>query len=192
MILVIDNYDSFTYNLVQYLKDIEQDIKVFRNNKITIDEIISLQPEFILISPGPSTPDNAGISLAVVEKLKGKIPIFGVCLGHQTIAQAFGSKITRAKEPVHGKAHSIRHNGTGVFTNVKNQLKVTRYHSLIVDKATLTNELEITAETEDGEIMGIRHKSYLIEGVQFHPEAILSECGRQILCNFLDRIRKVD
>ena len=192
MILVIDNYDSFTYNLVQYLKDIEQDIKVFRNNKITIDEIISLQPEFILISPGPSTPDNAGISLAVVEKLKGKIPMFGVCLGHQTIAQAFGSKITRAKEPVHGKVHSIRHNGTGVFTNVKNPLKVTRYHSLIVDKATLTNELEITAETEDGEIMGIRHKSYLIEGVQFHPEAILSECGRQILCNFLDRIRKVD
>lgn len=192
MILVIDNYDSFTYNLVQYLKDIEQDIKVFRNNKITIDEIISLQPEFILISPGPSTPDNAGISLAVVEKLKGKIPIFGVCLGHQTIAQAFGSKITRAKEPVHGKVHSIRNNGTGVFTNVKNPLKVTRYHSLIVDKATLTNELEITAETEDGEIMGIRHKSYLIEGVQFHPEAILSECGRQILCNFLDRIRKVD
>lgn len=192
MILVIDNYDSFTYNLVQYLKDIEQDIKVFRNNKITIDEIISLQPEFILISPGPSTPDNAGISLAVVEKLKGKIPIFGVCLGHQTIAQAFGSKITRAKEPVHGKVHSISHNGTGVFTNVKNPLKVTRYHSLIVDKATLTNELEITAETEDGEIMGIRHKSYLIEGVQFHPEAILSECGRQILCNFLDRIRKVD
>ena len=192
MILVIDNYDSFTYNLVQYLKDIEQDIKVFRNNKITIDEIISLQPEFILISPGPSTPDNAGISLAVVEKLKGKIPIFGVCLGHQTIAQAFGSKITRAKEPVHGKVHSIRNNGTGVFTNVKNPLKVTRYHSLIVDKATLTNELEITAETEDGEIMGIRHKSYLIEGVQFHPEAILSECGRQILCNFSDRIRKVD
>ena len=192
MILIIDNYDSFTYNLVQYLKDIEQDIKVFRNNKITIDEIISLQPEFILISPGPSTPDNAGISLAVVEKLKGKIPIFGVCLGHQTIAQAFGSKITRAKEPVHGKVHSIRHNATGVFTNVKNPLKVTRYHSLIVDKATLTNELEITAETEDGEIMGIRHKSYLIEGVQFHPEAILSECGRQILCNFLDRIRKVD
>ena len=192
MILVIDNYDSFTYNLVQYLKDIEQDIKVFRNNKITIDEIISLQPEFILISPGPSTPDNAGISLAVVEKLKGKIPIFGVCLGHQTIAQAFGSKITRAKEPVHGKVHSIRHNGSGVFTYVKNPLKVTRYHSLIVDKATLTNELEITAETEDGEIMGIRHKSYLIEGVQFHPEAILSECGRQILCNFLDRIRKVD
>ena len=132
------------------------------------------------------------VSLAVVEKLKGKIPIFGVCLGHQTIAQAFGSKITRAKEPVHGKVHSIRHNGTGVFTNVKNPLKVTRYHSLIVDKATLTNELEITAETEDGEIMGIRHKSYLIEGVQFHPEAILSECGRQILCNFLDRIRKVD
>lgn len=190
MILVIDNYDSFTYNLVQYLKEIEKDIRVFRNDKISMEQVLALQPEMILISPGPSTPDNAGISLEIVIKLQGKIPILGICLGHQTIAQAFGAKIIKAKQPVHGKVHAINHIGQGVFTNVKNPLNVTRYHSLIVDKNTLPQELEVTAETRDGEIMGIRHKVYLIEGVQFHPEAILSECGHQIISNFLKAIRE--
>ena len=190
MILVIDNYDSFTYNLVQYLKEIEKDIRVFRNDKISMEQVLALQPEMILISPGPSTPDNAGISLEIVIKLQGKIPILGICLGHQTIAQAFGAKIIKAKQPVHGKVHAINHIGQGVFANVKNPLNVTRYHSLIVDKNTLPQELEVTAETRDGEIMGIRHKVYLIEGVQFHPEAILSECGHQIISNFLKAIRE--
>lgn len=190
MILVIDNYDSFTYNLVQYLKELEKDIKIFRNDKISLEQIIDLQPDMILISPGPSTPDNAGISLPIVENLKGKIPILGICLGHQTIAQAFGAKIIKANQPVHGKVHAINHNGKGVFLNLKTPLNVTRYHSLIVDKKTLPQELEITAETIDGEIMGLRHKSYLIEGVQFHPEAILSECGHQILRNFLNAVHE--
>ena len=185
MILMIDNYDSFTYNLVQYLNCLEKDVCVYRNDAIEVEEIKKLNPDMIVLSPGPCTPSVAGISKAVVEMYQGKIPILGICLGHQTIGEVFGAKIVRAILPVHGKVHSITHKNKGVFQNLPNQFKVTRYHSLIIERETLPECFEITAETSEGEIMGIKHKDYLIEGVQFHPEAILTEYGMEILQNFL-------
>ena len=190
MILMIDNYDSFVYNLVQYFKELDEDIVVKRNDEITIDDIKTLNPEIIVLSPGPCSPTEAGICIEVVETFKGKIPILGICLGHQTIGQVFGSKIVKAIEPVHGKVHSITHDGKGVFTNIQNPLNVTRYHSLVVDRETLSDELEITAQTKEGEIMGLRHKKYMIEGVQFHPEAVLTECGHELLRNFITLARE--
>lgn len=190
MILMIDNYDSFTYNLVQYLKCLNEDVLVYRNDEISLEEIEKLNPDMIVLSPGPCTPKEAGICRDVVSTFKGQFPILGICLGHQTIGDVFGSNIIRAKEPVHGKVHPIKHKGNGVFKNLPNPLKVTRYHSLVIERETLPNCLEITAETADGEIMGIRHKDYLIEGVQFHPEAILTERGMDILQNFLNEAKK--
>ncbi|SJZ86340.1 para-aminobenzoate synthetase component 2 [Cetobacterium ceti] len=189
MILMIDNFDSFTYNLVQYLEMLNENVIVKRNNEIKIEEIEKLNPEFIVISPGPGSPREAGITLDVIKYFKGKIPILGICLGHQSIGEIFGGKVIKAKEPIHGKVYPITHNNKGVFKNLKNPLNVTRYHSLIIERESLPEELEITGETENGEIMGIKHKKYLIEGVQFHPEAILTECGLEILNNFLEEAR---
>ncbi|WIF94156.1 anthranilate synthase component II [Caminicella sporogenes] len=185
MILMIDNYDSFTYNLVQYLECLKEEVLVYRNDEITLKEIKKIAPDMIVLSPGPCTPNEAGICIDLVKKFKGQIPILGICLGHQTIGQVFGAKILKAVRPVHGKVYPIIHNNKGVFRGLKNPLNVTRYHSLIVDKASLPDCFEITAETSEGEIMGIRHKEYLIEGVQFHPEAILTEMGMELLENFL-------
>jgi anthranilate synthase/aminodeoxychorismate synthase-like glutamine amidotransferase len=185
MILMIDNYDSFTYNLVEYLKMLKRDVKVVRNDQITIEEIKEMKPSIIVISPGPCTPKEAGVSESIIKELKGEFPILGICLGHQAIAEVFGAKIIKANEPVHGKVSEIVHNGIGVFKGLNNPLKVTRYHSLIVERDTLPDELEITAETDIGEIMGIKHKLYPIEGVQFHPEALLTEQGLELLNNFL-------
>lgn len=185
MILMIDNYDSFTYNLIQYLSSLKEEVVVYRNDCISLEEIEALRPEIIVLSPGPCTPNEAGICIEVVEKFKDKIPILGICLGHQTIGQVFGAKVIKALEPVHGKVHPILHTNQGVFTGLNNPLKVTRYHSLVIDRDTLPDCFEITAETNEGEIMGIRHKEYMIEGVQFHPEAILTEMGMELLNNFL-------
>ena len=190
MMLMIDNYDSFTYNLVQYLGELGADVQVDRNDEITIEEIEALSPERIMLSPGPCTPSEAGISLDVIKHFKGKLPIFGVCLGHQSIGQAFGGDIIRADQIMHGKTSPIFHKGEGVFKGLENPFTATRYHSLVIDKNTLPDCLEITAwtETESGEmdeIMGVRHKAYAIEGVQFHPESILTEHGHDMLQNFL-------
>ncbi|OZB90234.1 aminodeoxychorismate/anthranilate synthase component II [Paenibacillus sp. XY044] len=185
MILVIDNYDSFTYNLVQYLGELGQEVKVYRNDEITVSGIEELAPDHILISPGPCTPNEAGISLETIEYFKGKIPIFGVCLGHQAIGQAFGGNVIRAERLMHGKTSSIHHHGTSVFEGLPSPFTATRYHSLLVERDSLPDCLEITAETEEGEIMGLRHKEYPIEGVQFHPESIITDYGHQILRNFL-------
>ncbi len=182
---MIDNYDSFTYNLVQYLLMLKEEVLVYRNDEISINEIENMKPDMIVISPGPCTPNEAGICMEVVNKFKGIIPILGICLGHQTIGQVFKGMVKKAKEPVHGKVHSINHKGVGVFRGLKNPLNVTRYHSLILDRNSLPDCFEITAETAVGEIMGIRHMEYLIEGVQFHPEAILTEMGLELLDNFL-------
>jgi anthranilate synthase component 2 len=184
---MIDNYDSFTYNLVQYLAEIGQEVEVVRNDKISIEEINKLNPQYIVISPGPCTPNEAGISLELIEAFKGKIPILGVCLGHQSIGQAFGGKIVHAQTIMHGKTSKISHNNKGVFRGIKNPFIATRYHSLVVEKQTLPNCFDITAWTDDNEIMGIKHKELAIEGVQFHPESILSEHGHDLLKNFLDQ-----
>ncbi|OPJ57043.1 anthranilate synthase component II [Alkalithermobacter paradoxus] len=189
MILMIDNYDSFTYNLVQFLGELGEEIVVKRNDEITIEDIQKLDPQIIVISPGPCSPNEAGISIDVVKHFKGKKAILGICLGHQTIGQVFGGNIVKAIRPVHGKVHEINHTNKGVFRGLNNPLKVTRYHSLIIDKDTLPEELEITATTHEGEIMGIKHKKYLIEGVQFHPEAILTESGHELLRNFIKEAR---
>ncbi|GAA0401498.1 aminodeoxychorismate/anthranilate synthase component II [Cocleimonas flava] len=191
MILMIDNYDSFTYNLVQYLGELGAEVVVKRNDQITIEEIEALAPERIMISPGPCTPTEAGISLAVIEHFKGKLPIFGVCLGHQSIGQQFGGNIIRAKEIMHGKTSDIYHKGTGIFKGLPNPFKATRYHSLVIEKETLPDSLEVIAWTQDDngeldEIMGVRHKELAIEGVQFHPESILTEHGHDMLQNFLN------
>ena len=186
MLLMIDNYDSFTYNLVQYLAEIGQEVKVVRNDKISIEEINKLNPRYIVISPGPCTPNEAGISLELIEAFKGKIPILGVCLGHQSIGQAFGGKIVHAQTIMHGKTSKISHNNKGVFKGIKNPFIATRYHSLVIDRESLPNCFDITAWTDDNEIMGIKHKELAIEGVQFHPESILSEHGHDLLKNFLD------
>ncbi|MFE4714529.1 aminodeoxychorismate/anthranilate synthase component II [Paenibacillus sp. NPDC056722] len=187
MILVIDNYDSFTYNLVQYLGELGEEVKVSRNDEISIEEIEKLAPDHILISPGPCTPNEAGISLEVLQHFKGIIPIFGVCLGHQAIGQAFGGNVIRAERLMHGKTSPIHHHGTSVFEGLESPFTATRYHSLIVERETLPECLEITAETEEGEIMALRHKEYPIEGVQFHPESIITNHGHTMLRNFLKR-----
>jgi anthranilate synthase/aminodeoxychorismate synthase-like glutamine amidotransferase len=188
MILVIDNYDSFVYNLVQYVGELGKEPVVFRNDKIMIDNIKELNPEAIIISPGPSIPEKAGISLEIIKKLKGKIPILGVCLGHQAIAMVFGAKIDFADKIYHGKISRIYHDGKTIYKGMKNPFQATRYHSLIVKRDGFPGCLEITAETEDKTIMGIRHKKYKIEGVQFHPESILTFEGKQIIKNFLSLI----
>lgn len=185
MILVIDNYDSFTYNLVQYLGELGETIVVKRNDEIDLAGIESLKPDHILLSPGPCTPNEAGICLPLIEHFKGKVPILGVCLGHQAIGQAFGGEIVRAERLMHGKTSQIHHDGKTIFAGLPNPFTATRYHSLIVRRETLPDELEISAETAEGEIMGIRHTKFLIEGVQFHPESILTEHGHQLLRNFL-------
>ncbi|WP_296557169.1 aminodeoxychorismate/anthranilate synthase component II [uncultured Acetobacterium sp.] len=184
MILMIDNYDSFTYNLVQYLEKLNARVIVKRNDKISLDEIAAMAPSMIVLSPGPCTPNESGICLDVVHRFKGEIPILGICLGHQIIGQAFGCKITKALEPVHGKVHAISHDNAGVFAGLANPLKVTRYHSLVVENQKIPDFFEITARTDQNEIMGMRHKDYPIEGVQFHPEAILTEMGMELLDNF--------
>jgi anthranilate synthase component 2 len=190
MILMVDNYDSFTYNVVQYLAELNVDVQVYRNDKITIAEIEKLAPEKIVISPGPCTPNEAGISVAVIKHFAGKIPILGICLGHQSIGQAFGGEIIRAKQVMHGKTSMIYHNNTGVFANLTNPYEATRYHSLVINQDSLPDCLEITAWTQhnDGtldEIMGVRHKELAVEGVQFHPESILTQHGHDLLENFL-------
>ena len=187
MILLLDNYDSFTYNLAQYLGELGCTLEVHRNDKISVQEIARRKPERIVISPGPCTPQEAGISVELIEKLAGKFPIFGVCLGHQAIGAAFGANIIRAPKLFHGKTSEIAHNGKGIFRSVPNPLTATRYHSLIVERKSLPRELEITAETRDGIVMGLRHRRYPIDGVQFHPESVLTEAGKQILKNFLER-----
>ncbi|OGC21718.1 anthranilate/aminodeoxychorismate synthase component II [candidate division WOR-1 bacterium RIFOXYC2_FULL_37_10] len=186
MILMIDNYDSFTYNLVQYLMELGADIQTFRNDKITIEEIEKLKPEKIIISPGPKTPKEAGVSVDVIKHFAGKIPILGVCLGLQSIGYAFGGKIVRAKNLMHGKTSQIYHDGKTIFKGLKNPFTATRYHSLVVEKESLPKVLEISAYTkEDDEIMGLRHKELKVEGVQFHPESILTSSGKELLKNFL-------
>jgi len=187
MILVIDNYDSFTYNLVQYLGELGEEIVVRRNDEIDLDGIAKLAPDHILISPGPCTPNEAGISLALIERFKGEIPILGVCLGHQAIGQAFGGDVVRADQLMHGKTSEISHDGRTIFEGVPSPFTATRYHSLIVKRDTLPDCLEISAETEDGLIMGLRHKEYAVEGVQFHPESIMTDNGLSLLRNFLSR-----
>lgn len=187
MILVIDNYDSFTYNLVQYLGELGEEVVVRRNDEIDLEGITALSPDHILISPGPCTPNEAGITLEVIERFKGEIPIFGVCLGHQAIGQAFGGKVIRAERLMHGKTSPIHHQGESVFAGLPSPFTATRYHSLIVERETLPDCLEITAETVEGEIMGLRHKQYAVEGVQFHPESIITDHGHQMLRNFLSR-----
>ena len=192
MLLMIDNYDSFTFNVVQYLMELGEDVVVWRNDEISVDAIIEAAPEKIVISPGPCTPNEAGISLEVIERLAGSIPILGICLGHQSIGQAFGGHIIRAPKVMHGKLSAIHHSGVGVFEGLPSPYQATRYHSLVIDPSTLPESLEVTAWTEDesGEleaIMGVRHRSLFVEGVQFHPESILSEHGHSLLKNFLAR-----
>lgn len=182
---MLDNYDSFTYNLVQYLGELGADLKVYRNDVISTEDIQRMRPEKIVISPGPSNPDHAGISLEVIQAFKNKVPIFGVCLGHQCLGQAFGGRIIRAKKLMHGKTSSIRHNGKDIFQDVQNPFNATRYHSLVIERASMPKCFEITAESEDNEIMGIRHKELPLWGVQFHPESILTTEGKKLLDNFL-------
>ncbi len=187
MLLVIDNYDSFTYNLVQYLGELGAAMEIRRNDEVTLDEIeTSLKPTRILISPGPGTPDDAGVSLEILEKFAGRVPILGVCLGHQAIGQVFGGKVVRAPVPVHGKPVEIEHDGKTIFKNLENDFQAGRYHSLIVERETLPDCLEISATSPDGLIMAMRHKTHQIEGVQFHPESILTNAGKKLLQNFLD------
>jgi anthranilate synthase component II len=187
MLLMIDNYDSFTYNLVQYLGELGEDVRVSRNDEITLDEIDRLAPERIVISPGPCTPNEAGVSVPLLGRFAGRIPILGVCLGHQAIGQAFGGRIVHAKALMHGKISPIHHEGQGVFRGLPSPFNATRYHSLAIERASCPEVLEITAWTEDGEIMGVRHRSLEVEGVQFHPESILTEHGHALLRNFLTR-----
>jgi len=190
MLLMIDNYDSFTYNLVQYLGELGQDVRVYRNDQITIDGIAALGPDDIVVSPGPCTPNEAGVSVAAIRAFAGRIPILGVCLGHQSIGQAFGGRIVHAREIMHGKTSMIHHRNVGVFHGLENPFEATRYHSLVIERASLPDCLEITAWTQDAngnldEIMGVRHKTLAVEGVQFHPESILTEHGHALLKNFL-------
>ena len=184
MLLMIDNYDSFTYNLVQYLGELGEEVVVHRNDEITLDQVAAMAPARIVVSPGPCTPNEAGISVPLITKFAGKIPILGVCLGHQSIGQAFGGKIVHAKQLMHGKTSLIHHTGTGVFQNLPNPYLATRYHSLVIERETIPDCLEIIAWTDDGEIMGVRHKTLPIQGVQFHPESILTEHGHALLQNF--------
>ena len=185
MLLMIDNYDSFTYNLVQYFAELGEEVKVYRNDEIAVEDIAKLNPARICISPGPCSPAEAGISVETIKRYAGQIPILGVCLGHQAIGEAFGGKVIRAQKVMHGKTDSIHHAGVGVFKNLPDPFKVTRYHSLAIEKASLPTMLEVTATSSDGEIMGVRHRELAVEGVQFHPESILSEHGHALLKNFL-------
>ncbi len=185
MILMIDNYDSFTYNLYQYLGELGQDVRVFRNDQISVGDIAALKPKHIVISPGPCTPNEAGVSVAAVERFGGNIPMLGVCLGHQSIGQAYGGKIIRARQLMHGKTSMIHHRGEGVFAGLPSPFEATRYHSLVIERESLPACLEITAWTDDSEIMGVRHRSHAVEGVQFHPESLLTEHGHKLLANFL-------
>jgi anthranilate synthase/aminodeoxychorismate synthase-like glutamine amidotransferase len=187
MVLMIDNYDSFTYNLVQYLGELGADVEVVRNDEISLDEIEARNPASIVVSPGPCTPSEAGISVPLIQRFAGRIPILGVCLGHQAIGQAFGGRVVRAQRVMHGKLSPIAHRGEGVFEGLPSPFKATRYHSLAIERDSLPAALEITAEAEDGEIMGVRHRTHAVEGVQFHPEAILTEHGKRLLANFLER-----
>ena len=187
MLLMIDNYDSFTYNLVQYFGELGETVRVYRNDAISLDGVARLKPDRIVISPGPGTPAQAGVSLDVIREFAGKTPLLGVCLGHQAIGEAFGGRIVHAKRQMHGKVSPVHHYGTGVFEGLPNPLACTRYHSLALDRTSLPECLEITAWCDDGEIMGVRHKTFDVEGVQFHPESILTECGRDLLNNFLKR-----
>jgi para-aminobenzoate synthetase component 2 len=191
MILVIDNYDSFTYNLVQYLGELQQEIIVKRNDELSLEDIELMNPDHILISPGPCTPNEAGVSLDLINRFKGEIPILGVCLGHQAIGQAFGGEVIRAPQMMHGKTSQILHDGKSIFAGLPQPFTATRYHSLIVRRETLPDCLEISAETEDGIIMGLRHKEYAVEGVQFHPESIITQHGHQLLSNFLKNAKAV-
>jgi anthranilate synthase component 2 len=185
MLLMIDNYDSFTYNLVQYLGELGEDVKVVRNDELALDEIAALAPQRIVLSPGPCTPNEAGVSLEVIKRFAGMIPILGVCLGHQAIGQAFGGRVVHAKTLMHGKVSRIHHAGAGVFRGLPSPYEATRYHSLAIERETCPPELEVTAWTDDGEIMGVRHRSAAVEGVQFHPESILTQHGHALLRNFL-------
>lgn len=185
MLLMIDNYDSFTYNLVQYFGELGQDVRVVRNDAISLPEIARLKPHYLVISPGPCAPAQAGISLAAIREFAGRIPLLGVCLGHQAIGEAFGGKVVHAKQMMHGKVSPVHHENLGVFRGLPNPLTCTRYHSLAIDRPSLPESLQVTAWTEDGEIMGVRHKSLPVEGVQFHPESILTEHGHDLLANFL-------
>ncbi len=186
MIVMLDNYDSFTYNLVQYLCELGADVAVFRNDEISIQKIEAMRPSHIVISPGPCTPNEAGTSLELIARLAGRVPILGVCLGHQAIGQAFGGKVVRARRVMHGKTSRIHHDENGIFKEIPNDLVATRYHSLVVERNSLPDCLVVSAESEDGEIMGLRHRSLAVEGVQFHPEALLTEHGHRMLQNFID------
>ncbi len=186
MLLMIDNYDSFTYNLVQYLGELGEEVRVYRNDQITLDEIEALSPHLIVISPGPCTPNEAGISVDVIQRFSGAIPILGVCLGHQSIGQAYGGRIVHAKQLMHGKTSMIYHNGEGIFRELQSPFQATRYHSLVIELETLPDCLEITAWTDDDEIMGVRHKELPVNGVQFHPESILTQYGHDLLKKFLE------
>ena len=190
MLLMIDNYDSFTYNLVQYLGELGEEVVVRRNDEIGLEEIEAMGPARIVVSPGPCTPNEAGVSVPLIERFAGRIPILGVCLGHQSIGQAFGGRIVHARELMHGKTSPILHNAEGVFRSLPNPFQATRYHSLVIDRPSLPDCLDVTAWTDDGEIMGVRHKTLPVEGVQFHPEAILTEHGHELLRNFLEGDRR--
>jgi anthranilate synthase/aminodeoxychorismate synthase-like glutamine amidotransferase len=185
MVLMIDNYDSFTFNLVQYLGELGKPVSVFRNDEISVESIEERKPSHIVISPGPCTPNEAGVTLELIGRLAGRVPILGVCLGHQAIGQAFGGKVVRAKRVMHGKTSRISHDGAGVFSGIDDQFVATRYHSLVVERESLPACLQVSAQSEDGEIMGLRHRSLAVEGVQFHPEALLTEHGHELLQNFL-------
>ena len=187
MLLMIDNYDSFTWNIAQAFGELGEDVRVFRNDAITLKEIAALNPARLVIGPGPCTPARAGISLAAIRAFAGKIPLLGICLGHQSIAEAFGGKVVHAKRLMHGKLSAVQHDGTGVFRGLPNPLACTRYHSLAVERETLPGCLEVTAWVEDGEIMGLSHREFAVEGVQFHPESVLSEHGHDLFRNFLNR-----
>jgi len=187
MLIMIDNYDSFTYNLVQYFGELGEEVRVFRNDEIGLDEIAALAPDHIVISPGPCTPTEAGISVPLIQRFAGEIPILGVCLGHQSIGQAFGGRIVHAKQLMHGKTSQIHHQNVGVFAGLPNPFTATRYHSLVIEPESIPDCIEVTASTEDGEIMGVRHRTLPVEGVQFHPESILTEHGHDLLANFLKR-----
>jgi anthranilate synthase/aminodeoxychorismate synthase-like glutamine amidotransferase len=188
MILMIDNYDSFTYNLVQYLKQIGEGVQVKRNDAVSVDEIAAMAPQAIVISPGPGRPESAGVSMDTIKRFSGRIPILGVCLGHQSIAHVFGGRVIGAKRLMHGKTSAITGDGQGIFTGIKQQFQAMRYHSLAVEKESLPDCLAVTATSEDGEIMGIRHRSHITEGIQFHPESIMTPLGKRLLRNFLKMI----
>ncbi len=188
MLLMIDNYDSFTYNLVQYFGELGEDVRVFRNDEIDLDTVAALRPDHVVVSPGPCTPTEAGVSVPLIQRFAGKIPLLGVCLGHQSIGQAFGGKIIHARQLMHGKTSQIYHADHGVFRHLPNPFQATRYHSLVIERDSLPDCLEITAWTEEGEIMGVRHKTLAVEGVQFHPESILTAHGHDMLANFLKEV----